>query len=99
MLLKRDNTTVVAYMNTLGRMVSPKLNMELWLWCINQDVTLVTKHMPAWSPQYNADQEGMSDWMLNPRIFNKIQQKWDPLEVDVFASRLTTQLKSFSARG
>ena len=44
-------------MNTLGRTVSPKLNMELWLWCINQDITLVAEHMPAWSPQYNADQE------------------------------------------
>ena len=36
-----------------------------------------------------------SDWILNPRIFNKIQQKWGPLEVDMFASRLTAQLKRF----
>ena len=28
-------------------------------------------------------------------VFNKIQQKWGPLEVDMFASRLTTQLKRF----
>ena len=26
-------------------------------------------------------------------VFHKIQQKWSPLEVDMFASRLTTQLK------
>ena len=47
-----------------------------------------------------ADQESRvmwdrSDWMLNPRIFKKIQRKWGPLEVDMFASRLTTQLKRF----
>ena len=36
-----------------------------------------------------------SDWMLNPRIFSKIQKKTGPLEVDLFASCLTTQLERF----
>ena len=80
----------------------PKLNTivrELWLWCMNRDITLVAKHLPGVLNTI-ADQESWvmrdrSDWMLNPRIFKKIQQKWGPLEVDMFASRLTTQLKRF----
>ena len=36
-----------------------------------------------------------SDWMLNPRIFYKNTRRWGPLEVDLFASRLTTQLQRF----
>ena len=97
-----DNITAVTYVNKLGGTVSPKLNTivrELWLWCMNQDVTLIAEHLPGVLNTI-ADQEsrvmrGRSDWMLNPRIFNKIQRKWGPLEVDTFASRLTTQLKRF----
>ena len=101
-LLRMDNTTAVTYVNKLGETVSPKLNTivrELWLWCMNRDITLIAEHLPGVLNTI-ADQESRvmrdrSDWMLNPRIFNKIQRKWGPLEVDTFASRLTTQLKRF----
>ena len=36
-----------------------------------------------------------SDWMLNQQVFYKINQVFGPLEVDLFASRLTTQLPVF----
>ena len=36
-----------------------------------------------------------SDWMLCPRVFNKINQVMGPLQVDLFASRLTHQLRDF----
>ena len=36
-----------------------------------------------------------SDWMLCPRVFNKINQVIGPLQVDLFASRLTHQLRDF----
>ena len=72
---------------------------KLWFWCMNRDITLVAEHLPGVLNTI-ADQESRvmrdrSDWMLNPRIFSKIQQKWGPLEVDMFASRLTTQLRRF----
>ena len=101
-LLRMDNTTAVAYVNKLGGTVSLRLNIiakELWLWCMNRDITLVAEHLPGVLNTI-ADQESrvmrdQSDWMLNPRIFNKIQQIWGPLEVDMFASRQTNQLKRF----
>ena len=63
------------------------------------DITLIAEHLLGVLNTI-ADQESQvmrdrSDWMLNPRIFNKVQQKWGPLEVDMFAPRLTTQLKRF----
>ena len=36
-----------------------------------------------------------SYWMMNHRIFNQINQKWVPLEVDIFADRLNTQLPQY----
>ena len=101
-LLRLDNTTAVAYVNKLGGTVSPRLNSivrELWLWCMNRDITLVAEHLPGLENTI-ADKESRvmrdrSDWMLNPQIFLQIDMKWGPLEVDMFASRLTTQTKRF----
>ena len=82
-LLRTDNTTAVAYVNKLGGTVSPKLNTivrELWLWCMNWDITLVVEHLPGVLNTI-ADEESrvmrdQSDWMLNPMVFHKIQQEW-----------------------
>jgi len=35
------------------------------------------------------------DWMLNPQVFQKIQRQMGPLQIDLFASRLTKQLPDF----
>ena len=35
------------------------------------------------------------DWMMHPNLFSQIQQVMGPLEVDLFASRLTHQLPRF----
>ncbi len=64
-----------------------------------RDVTLIAEHLPGVLNTI-ADEESRvmidcSDCMLNPRIFSKIVQRWGPLEVDLFASRLTTQLNRF----
>ena len=37
--------------------------------------------------------KGRSDWMLHPQAFLQIQQRWGPLVVDLFASRLTEVLQ------
>jgi len=101
-LLKLDSMTAVTYINKLGGTVSPRLNhivKELWLWCLNRDITVVAEHLPGVLNTI-ADEESRvmkdrSDWKLNPQIFQMIQEKWGPLEVDLFASRLTTQLERF----
>ena len=36
-----------------------------------------------------------TDWKLNPTIFRKISRLWGPLEVDLFASRLSTQCQRY----
>ena len=97
-----DNITAVTYMNKLGGTVSQQMNSivkALWLWCMNRDITLVAEHLPG-VLNTTADEESQimkdhSDWMLHPRVFNRIQRRWGPLEVDSFASRLSTQLVRF----
>ena len=89
-------------MNKLGGTVSPRLNSivrDLWLWCTNKDKTLTAEHLPGVLNTV-ADEESQvmkyrSDWSLDPKVFHFTQEKWGPLEVDMFASRLTTQLERF----
>ena len=36
-----------------------------------------------------------TDWKLCPRVFSRINALWGPLQVDLFATRLSTQLDRF----
>jgi hypothetical protein len=101
-LLKMDNTSAVAYINKMGGTVSPALNginKEFWLWCMERDISVQAQHL-AGRLNVTADEESRvlkdrSDWMLCPRVFQKINHQLGPLEIDLFASRLSAQLPTF----
>ena len=66
---------------------------------MERDITVQAQHL-AGTLNCTADAESRmmrdrSDWMLCPSIFHTINCILGPLEVDLFASRLTTQLPSF----
>ena len=100
--LKMDNTTALTYINKFGGTVSPELNRltkELWLWCLDRNITLEATHLPG-VKNCTADEESRvmrdrSDWMLCPRVFSKVNHKTGPLQVNLFASRLTHQLMNY----
>ena len=102
--LKVDNTTAMAYINKFGGTVSPELNQltkELWLWCLERNISLQATHL-AGILNCTADEESRvmkdrTDWMLCPRVFSRICQLTGPLQVDLFASRLTNQLSSYAS--
>ena len=102
LLLLLDNTTAVAYINNLGGTISKQLvglAKDLWMWCLERNIHITAQHLPG-KLNYLADTESRvmmdrSDWRLNPITFQKIDRLFGPLEVDLFASRLTTQLQTF----
>ena len=66
-----------------------------------KDIWLVAQHLPGATIQI-ADAESRKmrdnfDWKLNTQVFNQIQQALGPLDIDLFASRLTHQLPRFIA--
>ena len=101
-LLQLDNQTGVAYINNMGGTVSPQLTdlaKALWRWALSNDIALIVEYIPG-VVNVVADAESRSmmdraDWKLHPRLFQGINQKWGPLEVDLFASRLSTQLPRY----
>ena len=102
MQMKLDNVTAVTYINKLGGTHSQalcQLALTIWDWCVQRDVFLVAEHLPG-KDNITADRESRStkdccDWMLNPQILQLIHQQMGPLQIDLFASRLTKQLPNF----
>ena len=101
-LLRIDNTTAVAYINHLGGTVSRDLvglTKNLWMWCLERNIHITAQHLPG-SQNTIADAESRSqtdrtDWKLSPQLFHKIQQTFGPLEVDLFATRLSAQCRRY----
>lgn len=101
-LLQLNNATAVAYTNNMGGTVSAQLTelaKELWMWCLDKDISLSAQHIPG-SSNTIADVESRmlrdrSHWMLCPRIFLANDRAIGPLEVNLFASRLTYQMRCF----
>ena len=68
-------------------------------WCLQRHLVLIASHIPG-KQNVGADLLSRSivdrhDWMLDPTIFQVINSLWGPLEVDLFASRITKQIPRF----
>ena len=98
-LLQLDNQTAVAYINNLGGTVSPQLMdlvKALWMLALARDLVLSAEHIPGKTNcVVDTESRTLRDQKLHPRLFNQINQKWGPLEVDLFATWLSTQLYTF----
>lgn len=96
-----DNTTAVAYINHLGGTRSQALLKEalkLWEWCSRHEIFPMAQHLPG-KENILADSESRrsedtSDWQLNPLIVRPFLKD---RQVDLFASRLTTQLPVYAS--
>ena len=97
-----DNISAVTYINKMGGTHSPLLSYlakNLWDWCLSHNLLVRAQYIPG-IQNVVADRESRvfldaSDWKLKPTVFNRLYQTWGPLNIDLFASRLTTQLEQF----
>ena len=100
--LLMDNLTAAHYINKLGGTKSPvlaRLALDLWEWCLHHNILIEAQYLPG-VLNIRADRESRvfldhHDWKLDPLLFAELNQVWGPLEVDLFASRLSTQLPRF----
>ena len=99
--LLMDNTTAISYINKMEGLspVLASLVYEIWQWCLQRKIYLSAQHIPG-ILNYAADQESRvyrdsSDWKLDPTVFACLNSLWGPLEMDLFATRLTNQLPRF----
>ena len=97
-----DSVTAMTYINKKGGTHSrclTQLAKRVWSWCMERGISLVAEHIPGKENRI-ADAESRLlkdrwDWMLNPELFTRIQQRFGPLEIDLFASKASTQLPRY----
>ena len=90
------------YFTRMGGTKSPvlaRLAIDLWEWCLQQKIHVKAQYLPG-VLNIRADRESrvmldLHDWKLDPLVLAELNQLWGPLEVDLFASRLSTKLPRF----
>ena len=100
-LVETDNSTTMAYVNHLGgrsRFLSVVAH-RLWSVTNSYGITLRAVHRPGVENR-RADllsrwRQDSTDLKLDPRLFRLADRKWGPHTVDLFATRLNTQLARF----
>ncbi|XP_044130754.1 uncharacterized protein LOC122943828 [Bufo gargarizans] len=100
--LRMDNISAVRYVNCMGgtrSVVLTHLAKDFWEFCLDRNISVVAEYLPGlhntladWSSRYISDS---SDWKLDETVFSAISSLWGPFAVDLFASRLNTQLPRF----
>ena len=100
-----DNTAAVGAINKMGSSKSLTLHSEvldIWEWVLSKDNWITASHIPG-ILNIEADEESRkndtrTEWRLNPDAFEYILHSlsFTP-EIDIFASRINTQLPRFYA--
>ena len=96
-----DNTTAIAYINSMGGGKSQcnQITRDLWVWCSTHNIWLTAVHIPG-KQNVLADKESREkhsdiEWKLNTQLFEDVTAHWGTPSIDLFASRLNYQLKPF----
>ena len=97
-----DNTSAVAYINNMGGIKSEKCNsvaLVIWNWCVENNVWIVCTHIPGIdnieADRLSRELNEQIEWQLDHDIFLEVCSKLDTPEIDLFASRINTQLDTF----
>ena len=105
-LIKSDNTTVVAYINKQGGTCSRVLcdmSLDLWKFCIDRNISISASFIPGIS---NGKADELSRRVLSDHSYSLSQDVFlvlcdsisFPLSVDCFASRLNNKLTRYISR-
>ena len=101
--VKTDSTCAKAYINSMGGIKSSECNdmaKKIWSWCIERKIWISAEHIPG--SENLADFESRNykentEWKLDSTIVSQIFEIWGTPEIDMFATRLNTQLERFAA--
>ena len=100
--VKSDNSTTVAQINKMGGTRSIELLEEtkkLWFFWLTKGITVTAEHLPG-SQNFIADRFSRvfldsSNWKLATKVFQELETRWGPFEVDMFADRLNRQKETY----
>ena len=99
-----DNSTAMCYLNSMGGTKSPpcnKLVQDIWTWCMQNKVLFSASHLPG-VLNVEADQRSRqfnerTEWHLREDVFQQITKLWGTPKIDLFASKLNSQLPKYAS--
>ena len=101
--LKMDNTTAVACINKRGSTKAHlfQLCQQIFAWAYERNVLLTAAYLPG-RLNILADKESRvhnfdTEWMLQKEIFDDLCSKFGIPEIDLFATRINTQLPVYAS--
>ena len=76
-----------------------RISKQIWLFCSKNGIWLSSSHIPG-KQNTLADSKSRKfndqlEWKLNPSIFNRLCAIWQKPDIDLFASRLNSQVDKF----
>ena len=100
--LQVDNMVALTYLLNMGGTKNLKLVQlakEIWNHLLQCGITFIAEYLPSklnvtadWKSRKNSDS---SEWKLAPQSFQRICQLTGTPEIDLFASRLSHQIKTY----
>jgi len=105
-LVKTDNTTVVAYINKQGGTRSPSLCLHvrrILFWCMDHGIQLRARHIPGVD---NVLADSLSrwgaltptEWTLSSQVFQALRAQRGFISIDLFASHHNHRLPVYCSR-
>ena len=96
-----DNITALLYlmkMGGTGNQMLLKLSKEIWQYLLKHQIIITAEYLPSclnveadWQSRNSRDP---SEWKLFPKVFQQVCQRRGMPVIDLFASRLSSQLPS-----
>ena len=71
------------------------LTLEIWHWGIWLSAVHISGTTNVEADRKSRHFYDQHEWMLNPKYFQVIQDKYPMLDIDLFASRLNAQLPNY----
>lgn len=105
-LIRSDNTAVVAYLRKKGGMRSPALRdltRKVLTTCMRVQASIVAVEWLSTKENVLADYlsrkpwEVLSDWCVRPEVFQRLVRRWGWRDFDLFASPETTKTRRFAS--
>jgi hypothetical protein len=96
-----DNTTTISYLNRFGGSKSPQLReiaIRIWQSCLTNGTRIRTTYVPSTLNPADAPSRRMNtqlEWSISHDFFRKLNQRWGPHHIDLFASHLNNKLPTF----
>ncbi len=98
-----DNITTAAYVNHLGgpsQLLMP-IAKSIWMLAYEQNITLTARYLQG---RCNSTADALSrlpnayEWMLQPKLFQYLNNLWGPYSIDRFATFMNAQLPQYNSQ-